>query len=162
SGYYQGSVLMNILKFPGIDLCSIGLTSIAHDDNDHEEIIFLDKSARYYKKCIVKDDVLVGAILLGDKAEFAEFRNLISRQGELGTKRMQLLRAGKQPDPVIGKLVCSCNNVGAGNIQKALKNGTSGLNKICETTGAGLGCGSCRPEVLKIIQKFEIPALSEA
>ena len=160
SGYYQGSVLMNILKFPGIDLCSIGLTSIPQDDTEHEEIIFIDKSAHYYKKCIVKDDVLVGAILLGDKAEFAEFKNLINRQSELGNRRMKLLRAGKPVDPLIGKLVCSCNNVGLGNIQNTLKKGIVGLDKICEATGAGLGCGSCRPEVLKIIQKFEIPALN--
>lgn len=159
SGYYQGSVMMNILKVPDIDLCSIGLTSLSDENPEYEEIIFIDKTAHYYKKCIVKDDVLVGAILLGDKAEFAEYKNLISLQSELGSKRMKLLRAGKPLEQVIGKLVCSCNNVGEGNILKALKNGIAGFENVCAETGAGTGCGSCKPEVMKIVQEFDVPVL---
>lgn len=148
---YFGSVSMNILKFPGIDLCSIGLTSVPDDSTGYEEVVFIDKATHYYKKCIVKDDVLKGAILLGDKTEFAEFRKLIANKTELAGLRSKLLRTGKPAEPVLGKLLCSCNQVGVGNIENAVSDGIKQLDAICEKTGAGLGCGSCRPEIRKIM-----------
>lgn len=150
---YHGTEPMNILKFPGIDLCSIGVTRIPDGSNEFEEVIFIDKATRYYKKCIVKDDVLMGAILLGDKAEFPEFKKLIIQKTELAGLRNRLLRSGKPTEPVIGKLLCSCNNVGVGNIQKAIRSGTHDIETICEQTSAGLGCGSCRPEIQKILKE---------
>jgi len=118
--YYEGSLLMNILKMHGTDLCSLGLAECP-DDPSYEEVVFIDKSRRYYKKCIVHNDRLVGAILIGDKSEFLEFRDLIQNKTELSEKRLQLLRSGKKADPVIGKLVCSCAGVGEGNINKKIE-----------------------------------------
>src|SRR5690606_33490817 len=54
SSIYSGSVLMNILKFKDLELCSIGDISIPENDDSYEEIIFTDMTRRYYKKCIVK------------------------------------------------------------------------------------------------------------
>jgi len=150
--FYSGSVLMNLLKFSGIDLCSIGLSSIPDDSAEYEEVVFLDRTERYYKKCIVKGDVLVGAILMGDKAEFTEFRKLIVQKTELAGLRTKLLRTGKPSEPMLGKMICSCNNVGEGNIRNTIKNGCADLDSVCEKSGAGLGCGSCRPEVKMIIE----------
>lgn len=149
---YHGTELMNILKFPGINLCSIGLTIIPDNDSSYEEIVFIDRTARYYKKCIIKNDVLVGSILLGDKAEFAEFKKLIVQKTELAGLRNKLLRSGKPVEPVIGKILCSCNNVGVGNIKKAILSGAKEIDALCEQTNAGLGCGSCRPEIQKILK----------
>jgi ferredoxin-nitrate reductase len=147
---YGGSTFMNIIKIHGFDLCSIGIPECPNEE-DYEEIVFIDKAKRYYKKCIIHKDKLVGTILIGDKGEFQEFRELISKKIELNDKRLQLLRSGKAPEPVIGKLVCSCNNVGAGNIESAIQNGCTSLNAICDRTGAGTGCGSCKPEVKRIL-----------
>ncbi|HEY6505694.1 MAG TPA: FAD-dependent oxidoreductase, partial [Chitinophagaceae bacterium] len=151
SKYYTGSLLMNILKMHGTDLCSLGLAEVPGDDPAYEEIIFIDKAKRYYKKCIVHNDKLVGAILIGDKSEFLEFRDLIGNKMELSEKRLQLLRSGKAAEPVIGKLVCSCNNVGEGNIVNKIKEGCKDHLQLCQLTGAGMGCGSCRPEVKAIL-----------
>lgn len=156
ASFYEGSVLMNILKFPDLDLCSIGELHIPDGNADYEEIIFIDRAKRYYKKCIVYQDRLVGAILLGDKNEFAEFKTLIESKIELGEKRLQLLRSGGAPKPVLGKLVCSCNNVGEGNILEAIKNGCRNLKELCNLTGAGTGCGSCKPEVKGLIDIQEM------
>lgn len=147
---YEGSVFMNIIKIHGFDLCSIGLPECP-DDGDYEEIVFIDKAKRYYKKCIIHQDKLVGTILIGDKSEFAEFRELISNRTELSDKRLQLLRSGTKHEPILGKLVCSCNNVGSGNITAKIGSGCHDLQSLCALTGAGTGCGSCRPEVKKIL-----------
>jgi len=150
---YEGSTSTNILKLDGLDLCSIGLPEIPADAKGYEEILFIDRSKRYYKKCIIKDDRLAGAILIGDKAEFAEFRELIEDRIELSEKRMQLLRSGKRADPIIGKLVCSCNQVGEGNLQQLIKTGCSTLSDLCQRSGAGLGCGSCKPELQSLLKQ---------
>ena len=101
---YRGSTFLNIIKIHGFDLCSIGIPE-APDDGQHEEIVFIDKVKRYYKKCVIHQDRLVGAILIGDKSEFQEFRELISNKIELSDKRLLLLRSGRSAAPVLGKLV---------------------------------------------------------
>jgi ferredoxin-nitrate reductase len=152
--YYKGSLLMNILKMHSLELCSLGLSEIPDKDPAYEEIIFIDKAKRYYKKCIVHQDRLVGAILIGDKKEFLEFRQLIEDKMELSDKRLQLLRSGKAADPIIGKIVCSCNNVGEGNLIKKIKEGCTDHLQLCQLTGAGMGCGSCKPEVKNILDSI--------
>lgn len=150
---YEGSVPMNILKFSDLDLCSIGIAEIPANSEGYDEILFIDKSMRYYKKCIVKNDRLVGAVLIGDKSEFAEFRDLIENRIELSEKRMQLLRSGKTPEPVLGKLVCSCGQVGSENLRRIIGQGHTSLSEICKASGAGLGCGSCKPEIQRLLRE---------
>jgi ferredoxin-nitrate reductase len=150
---YDGAVPMNILKLSGLDLCSLGIAEIPVNGEGYDEILFIDRSLRYYKKCIIKDDRLVGAILIGDKSEFAEFKSLIENKIELSERRMQLLRSGKKVEPVLGKLVCSCNQVGEENLVKLIEEGCSTLTTLCQRSGAGLGCGSCKPEIQQIIKE---------
>jgi len=154
ASYYTGSLFMNIIKIQGFDLCSIGISEYPENDNSYEEITFIDKAKRYYKKCIVREDRLVGAILIGDKSEFQEFRELIESKLELSDRRLNLLRSGKKAEPVLGKLVCSCNNVGADNIKSKIGEGCSNLKDLCSATGAGTGCGSCKPEVKRILEEL--------
>ncbi|CAD5264593.1 MULTISPECIES: nitrate reductase [unclassified Imperialibacter] len=155
---FTGCTPMNILKMADVSLCSIGMAEAPENDPAYDEILLVDKGLSYYKKCIIHHDKLVGVILMGDKAEFAEFRELIENGTELSDKRKSLLRSGSQKEAVLGKLVCSCNNVGEGNIKKAIAGGCSDLASLCKATGAGLGCGSCKPEVKNILNLEAIPA----
>jgi len=149
--YYDGSISMNILKIHGMDMCSLGEVECP-DDPAYEEVVFIDKAKRYYKKCIIHKDRLIGAILIGDKVEFLEYKNLIENKIELSEKRLQLLRSGKTVEPVKGRLVCSCNNVGEGNLMNRISDGCKDHLQLCQLSGAGMGCGSCRPEVKNILE----------
>ncbi|GAA4900354.1 hypothetical protein GCM10023311_27470 [Flaviramulus aquimarinus] len=155
---YNGSVLMNILKFNDLNLCSIGDINVPDNDDSYEEIIFTDIKKRYYKKCIVKDDLLIGAVLMGDKNEFAEFKTMIESKIEMAEKRDKLLRGSSNDVPVIGKLVCSCSQVGVGNVEEAISKGCTDFTALCNKTGAGLGCGSCKTEVREILQNSKVLA----
>ncbi len=155
---YNGSVLMNILKFNDLNLCSIGDINVPDNDDSYEEIIFTDMKKRYYKKCIVKDDLLVGAVLMGDKNEFAEFKSMIESKIEMAEKRETLLRGSSNTEPVIGKLVCSCSQVGEGNLEDAVAKGCTDFTELCNKTGAGLGCGSCKTQVREILQNSKVLA----
>ena len=52
----------------------------------------------------------------------------------------------------IGPIVCACNGISRGQIcaVTAAMSGAT-LHTICEVTRAGTGCGSCRPEIQRII-----------
>jgi ferredoxin-nitrate reductase len=153
ANFYEGSLLMNILKMHGTHLCSLGLPEAPANDPAYEEVVFIDKAKRYYKKCVIHNDRLVGAILIGDKTEFLEYRDLIQNKIELSEKRLELLRSGKKAEPVIGKLICSCGGVGEGNIENKIKEGCTELKSLCTASGAGMGCGSCRSEVQAILER---------
>ncbi len=153
---YAGSIPMNILKFPGLDLCSLGIPVVPAGGEGYEEVIVLDRAESYYKKCIVHDDRLVGAILLGDRAEFPDFRDLIDTRLELSSRRGELLR-GTAREPVEGPLVCSCAQVGRGNLERRIAEGCTELEELCRSSGAGSGCGSCRPDIVQLLADRDEP-----
>jgi ferredoxin-nitrate reductase len=151
--YYKGTTAMNILKMQDIHLASIGMSEIPYiNGHEYEEILFIDRAQKYYKKCIIHHDKLVGAVLMGDKNEFLEFKQLIESGIELSEKRLQLLRAGKQNTPTLGKVICACANVGEGNIEMAMEQGNDTFEAVCQFTGAGSGCGSCKSEVKRLVE----------
>jgi NAD(P)H-dependent nitrite reductase large subunit len=47
--------------------------------------------------------------------------------------------------------VCDCNGVSKARIVEAVLAGARSLQSVCDTTRAGTGCGSCRPEVQALI-----------
>lgn len=154
--FYSGSVSMNILKLHDVQLASIGLINVPERNAHEYQVIKLeDLSRRYYKKCIVRKNKLVGAILLGNKDEFNDFRQWISDGLELDELRDKLLRSGGQSRPaLIGHTVCACNQVGDGNIRQCLQGGAASLQQIMENTGAGTGCGSCKPEIAALLAEY--------
>jgi len=66
--------------------------------------------------------------------------------------RMMLL-AGRPaaPRPDAGTLVCACLKVGAKTIVRAIGAGAHDLEAVGAATGAGSNCGSCRPEIARLI-----------
>lgn len=54
------------------------------------------------------------------------------------------------------ELICLCNNVGREEIELAIRNGADSLNKIFDTTTAGIGAcgGSCRRKLGPLLQHF--------
>ena len=51
-----------------------------------------------------------------------------------------------------GAIICACNSVGRNQISAFVQaNNSASLNLVCQNTNAGMGCGSCRPEVQKIM-----------
>ncbi|TAH05893.1 MAG: hypothetical protein EAZ14_13060, partial [Runella slithyformis] len=89
----------------------------------------------------------------GDKSEFIEYKALIQNQTELSDKRLKLLRSGQSGPVLKGKVVCACNNVGEGNLGDAIATGCADFQVLCQQTGAGMGCGSCRLEVKALFEK---------
>ena len=80
---YGGTVPSNTLKVMGIDLTSIGTVRSEHEppEADFEEIRAVTADGKVYKKFVLKDGRMIGAILLGTKKETPKVTKLI-KSGE--------------------------------------------------------------------------------
>ena len=81
-------------------------------------------------------------------------RDLYESQIEVGEERKTLIGSTGPAREVRGALVCSCSRVGAENLREAITEGSiTDLQELCRITGAGTGCGSCRSEVQRLLNK---------
>lgn len=71
-----------------------------------------------------------------------------------------MLTAGRpapgRPDK--GAIVCSCFSVGVNEIACAVRGGCWSVEKVGESLNAGTNCGSCRPEIRRIIDATQVLA----
>lgn len=76
---YSGTIPSNTLKVVGFDLTSIGTVRSAHEppEPDYEEFKALSQDGTIYKKFVVKDGRLIGAILLGTKKDSLKVAKMI-------------------------------------------------------------------------------------
>jgi NAD(P)H-nitrite reductase large subunit len=88
---YDPVVPVTILKVVGIELTSIGRFEAA---GAHEEEIALEDASGRYRKLVVADGRIVGAILLGYSKEVAAVRTAITRGFDV-THQLGKLRAGR-------------------------------------------------------------------
>ncbi len=71
----------------------------------------------------------------------------------LGAEARSALLFGRPPGAPVdkGALVCACLKVGAKTIQAAIAAGAVNPDAVGVATGAGTNCGSCRPEIARMI-----------
>jgi ferredoxin-nitrate reductase len=154
---YRGPFNANVLKVSGVACASAGATE--DDQPGTQNVTYHDPFAGVYQRAVVKDDRLVGIVMYGDTAGFAEYAKLIENGSELDERRVTLLRGGAAVAPIEGKLVCSCNGIGEDTITRTAREqtaaGTCSLATVCAATKAGTSCGSCRPEVGKLIAQTQ-------
>jgi nitrite reductase (NADH) large subunit len=89
---YAGTVPSNTLKVMGIDLTSIGKVRSEHDapESSFEEIRAVSADGKIYKKFVISDGKMVGAILLGSKKEAAKVTRLIKEGSAIAELRDKL------------------------------------------------------------------------
>jgi NAD(P)H-nitrite reductase large subunit len=87
---YRGSVPVTMLKVVGIELTSIGRFEAEPGD----EVVAMEESGGRYRKLVINDGRVVGAILLGYSREVAPVRTAVSRGFYVG-RVLPELRAGR-------------------------------------------------------------------
>jgi assimilatory nitrate reductase catalytic subunit len=88
---------------------------------------------------------------------------LFAEQGLSGSQRAALL-VGREPGAPVetGPVVCSCRAIRAGRINDVIAAGSHTLSAIGEATGAGITCGSCRPEIARMISRSSFSEVRDA
>ena len=154
---YTGSKIATKLKVMGVELASMGITE-AQEERD-EVLHYTEAKRGTYKKVIIRDGKLVGAILLGDLYKSAYLMQAFDRGTPLPNERASLIFDIGAPTPQGGvqemadeEKVCQCNGVSKGDIQRCIGRGGNTLPAIMEVTRAGTGCGTCKPMVLNLIE----------
>ncbi|MFP3868780.1 MAG: NAD(P)/FAD-dependent oxidoreductase [Desulfobacteraceae bacterium] len=87
---YEGTVPANTLKVAGIDLMAMG--EIDAEDR-LESLVSKDQEKKTYRKLVIKDDALVGAILLGDLQGSKEIQEAIKAGKNISFLKPNLARA---------------------------------------------------------------------
>jgi len=160
-GRYAGSVTSTKLKVTGIDLFSAGDFN-GGDGTEH--ITLADPMAGVYKKLVLRDDKLVGAVLYGDTVDGAYYFKLLRNSTSVAPMRDRLMfgetnlgdtghlgqnRAAAMADDME---VCGCNGVCKGTIVKAIREQKLyTVDDVRKHTKASSSCGSCTGLVEQIL-----------
>jgi nitrite reductase (NADH) large subunit len=150
---YRGSVTSTKLKVSGIDVFSAGDFS---GGDGCEDIVLRDASRGVYKRVIVRDDRIVGAVLYGDTADGNWYFDLLKRQEDVSDLRDLLIfgqafaAGGGAADPraAVAALsddaeICGCNGVTKGQVVSCIAKGAHSLDAVRGTCKASASCGSC-------------------
>jgi nitrite reductase (NADH) large subunit len=89
AGRYEGTLPSNVLKVVGIDLVAAGEIDA---DGKLEAIVRKDEAQKTYRKLVIQDNLLVGAILLGDIRGSAEIQMAIKQKSNLGDLKGELAK----------------------------------------------------------------------
>lgn len=93
--HYVDIVPSNTLKVLGIDLTSIG--TVNPEEEGFAEFRRVDVEAGIYEKLVLRDGIIVGAILLGNKSKIRPIMELITRKVVIGSKAADVLEDGIDP-----------------------------------------------------------------
>jgi len=150
---YHGSVVNTKLKVTGINLFSAGDFAEAPD---REEIVLRDASAGIYKRLVLKDNRIIGAVLYGETADGSWFFDLMKRGTDISQMRDTLIfgqsyQGGSPLDPMAAVAalpddaeICGCNGVCKGKITTTITGkGLTSLDDVRAHTKASASCGSC-------------------
>jgi NAD(P)H-nitrite reductase large subunit len=131
---YTGSVTSTKLKVSGIDVFSAGDFS---GGDGCEDIVLRDATRGIYKRVIVKDDKILGAVLYGDTADGNWYFDLLKKGEDISDIRDALIfgqafasggGATANPIDAVAALpddaeICGCNGVSKGKVMACIAGG---------------------------------------
>ncbi|MEZ5687702.1 MAG: nitrite reductase large subunit NirB [Caenibius sp.] len=150
---YEGSVTSTKLKVSGIDLFSAGDFSAGEDV---EDIVMRDASRGIYKRIVIQDNRIAGAVLYGDTADGNWYFDLLKKGEDISDIREALIfgqafasgGALADPNAAVAALsddaeICGCNGVSKGAVVSCINSGAHSLDAVRSTCKASASCGSC-------------------
>ena len=160
------------LKVTGCDLFSAG---DFQDGEGREDIVFRDPARGVYKRLVLKDDKLLGAVLYGDTGDGGWFFQMIKDGTDIAGMRETLIfgpafQGGAAMDPMAAVAalpaeaeICGCNGVTKGKIVAAIGAGAHDIGAIRATCKASASCGTCTGLVEQVLaltlgDDFRMPA----
>ncbi|MBL1275262.1 MAG: NAD(P)/FAD-dependent oxidoreductase [Ectothiorhodospiraceae bacterium] len=158
---YEGSITSTKLKVTGIDLFSAGDFI---GDESTEEIVMQDAAAGIYKKVVLKDNKIQGAVMYGDTVDGAWYFQLMRDGTDVSDFRKSLMlgqahlgdsgHGGENAAATMADTmeVCGCNGINKGEIVQAITvKSLFTLDDVRSHTKASNSCGSCTGLVEQIL-----------
>jgi NAD(P)H-nitrite reductase large subunit len=88
---YDGSLAMNTTDFFGLPVLSLGKHNVTADDRGCEELVVIDEKTSLYKKVILKDNRVIGSVLIGDIKSGGVLLRLIKERIDVSSFKNRLL-----------------------------------------------------------------------
>lgn len=160
------------LKVTGCDLFSAGDFA---DGEGREDIVFRDPARGVYRRLVLENNIVIGAVMYGDTEGSNWFFGLIREKTDIADMRDTLIfgpayQGGTPQDPLsaVAALprdaeICGCNGICKGTIEDAIAGGATDLAAIKATTKASASCGTCTGLVEQVLavtlgDDFVLPA----
>ncbi|MFD6211526.1 nitrite reductase large subunit NirB [Peribacillus sp. NPDC060253] len=151
---YEGSVLSTKLKISGVDVFSAGEI---FEDEQAKSIKEFNEWNGTYKKVMIRNGRISGAVLFGDTTESNNLLSMIDKNAEVS----EYLEVGASEGPSVSlvttmsneDIICGCNGVTKGDIMTAIEsNGLTSIEEVKGCTSASRSCGGCKPLVGDILE----------
>jgi nitrite reductase (NADH) large subunit len=163
---YVGSKLGTKLKVMGVELASMGETKPASAAD--EVVVYREPVKGIYKKLVIREERLVGAILLGDVEAAGDLMQTFMAGTKVPERRSELLFGAPSGEPMLKVLnmpdaiqICNCNGVSKKQIVDAIKGGACTVARVGACTKAGTGCQSCKGIVAQLIEAYRDAGASD-
>ncbi|HUX30949.1 MAG TPA: nitrite reductase large subunit NirB, partial [Thiobacillus sp.] len=150
---YEGSSVSTKLKVTGIDLFSAGDFTLKPGD---EELLLQDSARGVYKKLVLRDNKLRGAVMYGDTLDGPWYFQMMRDETDVSEMREHILfgqmhvgDSGRGGALNVANMadsaeICGCNGVSKGTIVKSiLDKKLFTLEEVRAHTKASSSCGSC-------------------
>ncbi len=150
---FAGSASATKLKVSGIELFSAGDFS---GGEGTEDIVLRDAARGIYKRLVLKDDRIIGAVLYGDTVDGSWYFDLLKRGEDIAPIREALIfgqtyasgGALANPEDAVAALsddaeICGCNGVSKGRVAASITGGAVTLDAVRSSCKASASCGSC-------------------
>jgi nitrite reductase (NADH) large subunit len=145
---YEGMAPAAKLKIMGVDVFSTGEV---YDGPGVDVVRYEDPSLGVYKKLLLRQGRMTGAVLVGDVSDSYRYSEWIKKNEDLTSKRRTLLFPDNAADEgqaaaslSDADTVCGCLGVSKGQIIQAIhEKGVCTMAQLKEATRASTGCGSC-------------------
>jgi len=156
---FTGADMSTKLKLMGVDVASIG---DAHGTTPNSRsYTYVNDREEVYKKIVVSEDDkhLLGAVLIGDAAEYGSLLQFMLNKMELPSEPEGLILPSLDgsssgigvdalPDSAV---LCSCMNVTKADVIDAVDAGATDMAAIKSCTKAATGCGGCTALVTQVL-----------
>lgn len=146
---YRGSKLYTRLKVAGIEVAAMGIVEPKLETDDVFQIIEERKNA--YRKLIVREGRLVGAMLVGNTTGAGTLVQLFDRGDPMPEDPLEALCQVQASTGTTNRIVCNCNKVSESALRDAIANGADSVAALGDATRAGTGCGSCKGELAQLV-----------
>jgi assimilatory nitrate reductase catalytic subunit len=137
------------------------------DGNDIEWLVYSDPRLGQHRVAAVRNGRLEGCAFIAPTAPTASrawLGSLFARAALSAAERMGLL-AGRPPsgESEAGALICACFGVDQKRIVQAIREGgATSVEALGAVLKAGTNCGSCRPELAKLLREAAGGALASS
>ena len=164
---YTGSLSATQLKVVDIPVFSMGEVEDVEAISNKQQFIYQDTSRKIYRKLVVKNHRIVGAIAVNEFTELGRIQEKILNKRFIWPWNLKrFVKTGNLwPDENSADInqwpattvICNCTGVTRGELSSTIATGITTIENLTQKTAACSVCGSCRPLLSQMLDSAASP-----